>query len=38
MPSAAYKSKSDISLYDHSKTTAALAVSDIYLIVMVMLN
>ena len=27
MPSAAYKSKSDISLYDHSKTTAALAVS-----------
>lgn len=27
MPSAAYKSKSDISLYDHSKTTAALTVS-----------
>lgn len=27
MPSAAYTSKSDISLYDHSKTTAALAIS-----------
>lgn len=27
MPSAAYKSKSDVSLYDHSKTTVALAVS-----------
>ncbi len=27
MPSAAYKSKSDISLYDHSKTTAALALA-----------
>lgn len=27
MPSAAYVSKSDISLYDHSKTTAALALS-----------
>lgn len=27
MPSAAYASKSDISLYDHSKTTAALAIS-----------
>ena len=32
MPSAAYKSKSDISLYDHSKTTAALAVSRLSLI------